>query len=69
MSTPLLEQLLRVRGGGDLTAGLATTVPKYPIGRLGTPDEIARVALFLASDDAAFLTGSIVTADGGTTAQ
>ncbi len=69
VSTPLLEQLLRVRGGGDLTAGLATTVPKYPIGRLGTPDEIARVALFLASDDASFLTGSIVTADGGTTAQ
>ena len=43
--------------------------PKYPIGRLGTPEEIARVALFLASDDASFVTGSIVTADGGMTAQ
>ena len=49
--------------------GLAKTVVKYPIGRLGNPEEIARVALFLASDDASFITGSIVTADGGMTAQ
>jgi NAD(P)-dependent dehydrogenase (short-subunit alcohol dehydrogenase family) len=67
--TPLMEPLLRARGGGDLQAGLAKTVAKYPIGRLGTPEEIARVALFLASDDGSFLTGSIVTADGGMTAQ
>jgi NAD(P)-dependent dehydrogenase (short-subunit alcohol dehydrogenase family) len=67
--TPLMEPMLRARGDGDLEAGLAKTVVKYPIGRLGTPDEIARVALFLASDDASFLTGSIVTADGGMTAQ
>ena len=67
--TPLMEPMLRARGDGDLEAGLAKTVVKYPIGRLGTPAEIARVALFLASDDASFLTGSIVTADGGMTAQ
>jgi len=67
--TPLMEPMLRARGDGDLEAGLAKTVVKYPIGRLGTPEEIARVALFLASDDASFLTGSIVTADGGMTAQ
>jgi len=67
--TPLMEPMLRARGGGDLEAGLAKTLVKYPIGRLGTPEEIARVALFLASDDASFLTGSIVTADGGMTAQ
>jgi NAD(P)-dependent dehydrogenase (short-subunit alcohol dehydrogenase family) len=67
--TPLMEPMLRARGDGDLEAGLAKTVAKYPIGRLGTPEEIARVALFLSSDDAAFLTGSIVTADGGMTAQ
>ena len=42
---------------------------KYPIGRLGTPEEIANVALFLASDEASFMTGSIVTPDGGMTAQ
>ncbi|HEY0486111.1 MAG TPA: glucose 1-dehydrogenase [Mycobacteriales bacterium] len=67
--TPLMEPMLRARGDGDLDAGLAKTVTKYPIGRLGTPEEIARVALFLASDDASFLTGSVVTADGGMTAQ
>ena len=67
--TPLMEPMLRARGGGDLTAGLALTVAKYPIGRLGTPREIAAVALFLASDDASFLTGSIITADGGMTSQ
>lgn len=67
--TPLMEPMLMARGDGDLQAGLAKTLLKYPIGRLGTPEDIARVALFLACDDAAFLTGSTVTADGGMTAQ
>ena len=67
--TPLMEPMLRARGGGDLAAGLALTTVKYPIGRLGTPDEIAAVALFLASDDSSFLTGSVITADGGMTSQ
>ena len=67
--TPLMEPMLRARGGGDMAAGLALTVAKYPIGRLGTPEEIATVALFLASDDSSFMTGSVVTADGGMTSQ
>jgi NAD(P)-dependent dehydrogenase (short-subunit alcohol dehydrogenase family) len=67
--TPLMEPMLRARGDGDLKAGLALTTAKYPIGRLGTPDEIAAVALFLACDDSSFLTGSVVTADGGMTSQ
>jgi dihydroanticapsin dehydrogenase len=40
-----------------------------PIGRPGEPREIAHLALFLASDEASFLTGSIIAADGGMTAQ
>ena len=67
--TPLMEPMLRARGGGDLDRGLAMTVAKYPIGRLGTPAEIAAAALFLASDESSFLTGSVLTADGGMTSQ
>ncbi|MGI8531674.1 MAG: SDR family NAD(P)-dependent oxidoreductase [Geodermatophilaceae bacterium] len=67
--TPLMRPMLTARGGGDEEKGLAMTVAKYPIGRLGTPEDIARVALFLASDEAAFMTGSVVTPDGGMTAQ
>jgi NAD(P)-dependent dehydrogenase (short-subunit alcohol dehydrogenase family) len=67
--TPLTEPMFRARGGGDAEAGIAATVPKYPLGRLGTPEDIAAVAAFLASEDAAFMTGSVVTADGGMTAQ
>lgn len=67
--TPLMEPMLRARGDGDMAAGLARTLVKYPIGRLGTPEEIASVALFLACDDASFMTGSVLTADGGMTAQ
>ena len=42
---------------------------RQPMGRLGTPEEIANGILFLASDESAFATGSILTIDGGMTAQ
>jgi NAD(P)-dependent dehydrogenase (short-subunit alcohol dehydrogenase family) len=67
--TPLMRPMLTARGGGDEEKGLAMTVAKYPIGRLGTPEDIAHVALFLASAESAFMTGSVVTPDGGMTAQ
>ena len=41
---------------------------RQPIGRLGRPEEIAHMALYLSSDEAAFVTGSVVTIDGGWTA-
>ncbi|MEU9833874.1 SDR family oxidoreductase [Streptosporangium sp. NPDC048047] len=55
--------------GVDL-AGLPPTdlMLNSPIGRVGTPDDIARVALFCASDLSAFMTGSTLLADGGDTA-
>src|SRR5258707_1290403 len=40
-------------------------LPQIPVGRLGEPEEIARCVVFLASDDAGFITGSTLTANGG----
>ncbi len=44
---------------------LARNQAKIPLGRLGTPEEVARVALFLASDVASYVTGAIIPMDGG----
>lgn len=49
----------------DPAAARATIEEHYPLGRIATPDEIARVAAFLASDDATFITGAHVLVDGG----
>jgi len=40
-------------------------VPQIPVGRLGTPEEIARCVVFLAADEAGFITGSTISANGG----
>ncbi len=42
---------------------------RHPIGRLGEPEEVAKAILFLASDDASFITGAILPVDGGYLAQ
>jgi len=47
---------------------LARVDASIPLGRHASPDEIASVFAFLASDDAAYMTGAVVTADGGETA-
>jgi acetoacetyl-CoA reductase len=40
-------------------------LPLIPVGRLGEPEEIARCVVFLASDEAGFITGSTLSANGG----
>ncbi|MBU4609669.1 SDR family oxidoreductase [Achromobacter sp. GG226] len=57
------------RAYGSLAAAEAALAPGYPAGRLGTPDEIAQAAVFLASDAAAFVCGTDLVMDGGYTVQ
>lgn len=49
----------------DPEAALAANVLRHPLGRLGTAEDVARLALFLASDEASWITGVIVPIDGG----
>jgi 2-keto-3-deoxy-L-fuconate dehydrogenase len=55
----------RMRASGEYEATRAAFVARQPIGRLGRPDEIAELALYLASDASAFTTGQCHIIDGG----
>jgi 2-keto-3-deoxy-L-fuconate dehydrogenase len=52
---------------GSIEAARAAFVARQPMGRLGTPDEIAAMAVYLASDAASFVTGQALVIDGGLT--
>lgn len=61
--TPILEKVMsQVEDGQALYDGW---VASHPIGRLGTPEEIAAIAVYLASDEAGFTTGAEFRVDGG----
>ena len=61
--TPMLAQF--AGKGGMSEEMLARTVATVPLGRLNQPEDLARTAVFLASDDAAMITGSCIEVDGG----
>ena len=56
-------------GSNDIDAVRRTALERHPIGRLGRPEDIANGIVFLSSDDAAFMTGTGLIVDGGSTAQ
>jgi meso-butanediol dehydrogenase/(S,S)-butanediol dehydrogenase/diacetyl reductase len=62
IDTPMVRETLEAQGGAAQLAN------RHPIGRLGQPREVARVVLWLASDDASFVTATDLCVDGGLTA-
>jgi 2-keto-3-deoxy-L-fuconate dehydrogenase len=66
VKSPSLEQRVAALGG-DQDAVWKSFIDRQPMGRLGTPEEIAALAVYLASDESAFTTGAIHVIDGGWT--
>jgi 2-keto-3-deoxy-L-fuconate dehydrogenase len=65
VQSPSLED--RLHATGDYDAARAAFIARQKMGRLGTPEEIAALAVYLASDESAFTTGQAHTIDGGMT--
>ena len=68
VDTPFVEGYLEKYHKHEKEKVRAELNLRQPIGRLGRPDEVAHLALYLASAEAAFVNGSVVTIDGGWTA-
>lgn len=69
VQTPSLDQRIEANAGvaGSVEAARAAFVARQPMGRLGSPEEIAALAVYLASDAAQFITGQAIVIDGGLT--
>jgi 2-keto-3-deoxy-L-fuconate dehydrogenase len=63
VESPSLHQ--RMAAQPDPAAALAAFTARQPMGRIGQPGEIARIAVMLASGDTDFMTGSAIVIDGG----
>jgi 3(or 17)beta-hydroxysteroid dehydrogenase len=73
IDTDMGDQVLVTRarnlGTNDVETARRQVIERLPIGRMGTPTDIAKGIVFLASDDAGFMTGAGLVIDGGITAQ
>lgn len=69
VQTPFVEGYLARHFAGHEEEARRQLHARQPIGRMGQPDEIAHAALYLASDEASFVTGSALVIDGGWTAK
>jgi NAD(P)-dependent dehydrogenase (short-subunit alcohol dehydrogenase family) len=70
LHTPMVEvRLAKQRTGGDVESLLASRVKRIPLGFMGDGRDTASAALFLASDEARFITGTEIVVDGGMTAR
>jgi NAD(P)-dependent dehydrogenase (short-subunit alcohol dehydrogenase family) len=69
IKTPGFVGMIQKRNPGMLDSFLQGCAERTPIGRMGTPEDIANGILFLASDEASFITGAELVIDGGFTVQ
>jgi 2-keto-3-deoxy-L-fuconate dehydrogenase len=69
VGTPSLDERIAANAAaaGSIDAARAAFVARQPMGRLGTPEEIAALAVYLSGDDAQFITGQAIVIDGGLT--
>jgi 2-keto-3-deoxy-L-fuconate dehydrogenase len=69
VETPSLDERIAANAAaaGSIDAARAAFVARQPMGRLGTPQEIAALAVYLSGDDAQFITGQAIVIDGGLT--
>jgi NAD(P)-dependent dehydrogenase (short-subunit alcohol dehydrogenase family) len=69
MGAQTFARRMAMMKSNEIDLGREAARQVHPIGRLGEPDDVARTIVFLASDDAKFMTGSALVVDGGLTAQ
>ena len=64
-----LESPTRIGGPAARAGDQRDLIARYPLGRLGRPEDVAHAIAFLASDEASFVTGTALVVDGGYSAQ